>query len=68
VEPPPERLEIIAMHAQFELEAKGFYNALLTEGCLPNFHSALRTFQNSQRLIETGSMDNATLSKLGIVH
>lgn len=56
---------IVAMRAQVELRARGFYNGPVDGIMSSGTASALRQFQQS-RLPQSGVLDNATLAALGI--
>jgi His-Xaa-Ser repeat protein HxsA len=57
---------IMAMRVQVELRAKGFYTGTIDGYMTEATKGALRRFQQSRRLSETGVMDNATLAALGV--
>jgi peptidoglycan hydrolase-like protein with peptidoglycan-binding domain len=54
------------MRAQLELKRLGHYNGAIDGIVGPDTQSALRRFQQSQNLTQSGVLDNATLGKLGI--
>lgn len=57
---------LVAMRAQLELKRLGHYNGTIDGIVGPDTQGALRRFQQSQNLTQSGVLDNATLSKLGI--
>ncbi len=57
---------LVAMRAQLELKRLGHYNGTIDGIVGPDTQSALRRFQQSQNLAQSGVLDNATLGKLGI--
>jgi peptidoglycan hydrolase-like protein with peptidoglycan-binding domain len=59
--PPPA-----AHRAQLELKRLGHYNGAIDGIVGPETQSALRRFQQSQNLAQSGVLDNSTLSRLGI--
>jgi peptidoglycan hydrolase-like protein with peptidoglycan-binding domain len=56
------------MRVQLELKARGFYAGPVDGRLTDEVRNALRAFQIVQRLPESGTMDNATLAKLGITY
>ena len=66
VRPRPMPPEYIVMRAQVKLRTKLYAGAIdgkMTE----QFRAAVRAFQGTQQLPQTGNLDNSTLAKLGIV-
>lgn len=57
---------LVAMRAQLELKRLGHYNGAIDGVVGPDTQGALRRFQQSQNLTQSGVLDNATLGKLGI--
>lgn len=57
---------LVAMRAQLELKRLGHYNGAIDGVVGPDTQGALRRFQQSQNLSQSGVLDNATLGKLGI--
>jgi len=57
---------LVAMRAQLELKRLGHYNGTIDGVVGPETQAALRRFQQSQNLAQSGVLDNATLGKLGI--
>jgi His-Xaa-Ser repeat protein HxsA len=57
---------LVAMRAQLELKRLGHYNGAIDGIVGPETQSALRRFQQSQNLAQSGVLDNSTLSRLGI--
>ena len=57
---------LVAMRAQLELKRLGHYNGAIDGIVGPDTQNALRRFQLSQNLAQSGVLDNATLGKLGI--
>lgn len=57
---------LVAMRAQLELKRLGHYNGAIDGVVGPDTQSALKRFQQSQNLAQSGVLDNATLGKLGI--
>ena len=64
----PEKPEIIVMRVQLELKAKQLFAGPIDGRITQELRDAIRAFQILQRLPETGTMDNLTLAKLGIVY
>ncbi|WP_456862016.1 peptidoglycan-binding protein [Bradyrhizobium sp. USDA 4503] len=56
------------MRVQLELKARGLFAGAIDGRLTDELRNALRAFQIVNRLPETGTMDNTTLSRLGIVY
>jgi peptidoglycan hydrolase-like protein with peptidoglycan-binding domain len=56
------------MRVQLELKARGFYAGPVDGRMSDEVRNSIRAFQIVQRLSESGTMDNATLAKLGITY
>ncbi len=56
------------MRVQLELKSRKLYDGPIDGRMSEGFRNALRAFQILQRLPDTGTMDNATLARLGIVY
>lgn len=56
------------MRVQLELKARGFYNGAIDGRLTQDVRDSLRGFQLVNKLSDTGTMDNSTLAKLGIVY
>jgi peptidoglycan hydrolase-like protein with peptidoglycan-binding domain len=56
----------MAMRVQLELQRLGHYAGPINGKIDAATRTAIRSFQQDQGLNESGVMDNATLSKLGI--
>ncbi|SNS88049.1 His-Xaa-Ser repeat protein HxsA [Azospirillum sp. RU38E] len=56
----------MAMRVQVELFRLGFYKGTIDGKMGASTRQALKDFQNAEGLAATGTMDNATLAKLGI--
>lgn len=56
------------MRVQLELKTRGFYNGPVDGKLTQDVRDALRGFQIVNKLPDTGTMDNSTLAKLGIVY
>jgi peptidoglycan hydrolase-like protein with peptidoglycan-binding domain len=57
---------VMGMRAQVELRALGLYSGPIDGIMGEGTRSALRQYQRSRRLTETGALDNATLGAMGI--
>ena len=51
---------------QLQLEYFGYYSGIIDGQMSAETRAALRAFQHAQGLTATGTMDKATLAKLGI--
>ncbi|WP_170849641.1 peptidoglycan-binding domain-containing protein [Tardiphaga sp. OK245] len=58
----------MVMRVQLELKTRGFYNGPVDGKLTQDVRDALRGFQIVNKLPDTGTMDNSTLAKLGIVY
>jgi peptidoglycan hydrolase-like protein with peptidoglycan-binding domain len=58
----------MVMRVQLELRAKGFYNGPVDGRLTQDVRDSLRGFQIVNKLSGTGTMDNSTLAKLGIIY
>jgi peptidoglycan hydrolase-like protein with peptidoglycan-binding domain len=58
----------MVMRVQLELRAKGIYSGAIDGKMTSDLRDAIRAFQIIQKLPETGSMDDGTLAKLGILY
>ncbi|MBS4004964.1 MAG: peptidoglycan-binding protein [Afipia sp.] len=56
------------MRVQLELRARGLYSGPVDGKLSQETQNSLRAFQIINKLGETGTMDNGTLAKLGIVY
>lgn len=63
-----EKPEIVVMRVQLELKARSLYAGPIDGRITQELRDALRAFQILQRLPETGTMDNLTLAKLGLIY
>jgi hypothetical protein len=63
-----DRPEIMVMRVQLELKARGLFTGVIDGKLSDELRNSLRAFQIVNRLPETGTMDNTTLSRLGIVY
>lgn len=57
---------IMAMRVQLELIRLGFYKGKVDGKLGGQTKEALKTFQRSQALPQSGVMDNSTIAKLGL--
>lgn len=58
----------MVMRVQLELKARHLYDGPIDGRLTQDVRNSLRAFQLVQKLLDTGTMDNSTLAKLGIVY
>jgi len=63
-----EKPEIVVMRVQLELKARQLFAGPIDGRITQGLTDAIRAFQILQRLPETGTINNLTLAKLGIVY
>ncbi|WP_238858445.1 His-Xaa-Ser repeat protein HxsA [Faunimonas pinastri] len=64
----PVKPELIVMRVQLELLSRSLYSGKVDGQLSPELRKSIKAFQVLQDIPETGSLDDATLSKLGIVY
>ena len=64
--PTPQHVSRMVIRVQAALMRRGFYNGDIDGLLGPKTRAALKAFQQSERIPQTGRMDIATMTRLGI--